>query len=160
MGKSIFEAFNKQFDINTLKQQISECENKNNSGTFEEVPDGKYEVSVKSMELKESRNGQPMLSIVYRVLEGSFKNRLIFSNNVLTTGVGLHNANQTLRSMGTPSSDSVSFEDFVQYGELVEEIFDLVKRYQLEYVVEIESKTGKTGKTFRTYKIIEVFEIE
>lgn len=158
MNNNLFSDFNKKFDLGVLREEVKDCETNRKNGDFEEVPDGEYEVSVNRMELRESRNGQPMLSISYRILAGAYQNRLIFANNVLTNGVGLHNANETLRSMGTILSNEIVFEDFVQYGEQIEEVFDLIKKYNLEYIVKVESTVSKQGKTFRNYKIVEVFD--
>jgi hypothetical protein len=51
---------------------------------FEEVPDGKYQVTVKTVRLGESSKGDPMLKWDLVVISGQFAGRHIFKNAVIT----------------------------------------------------------------------------
>jgi len=54
-------------------------------GQFEDLPDGKYQVRVDEVELKETREtGKPMLSWKLVVINGEFEGRVLFRNNVIT----------------------------------------------------------------------------
>jgi hypothetical protein len=148
---NIFEKFNQAIDTKGLQDDIkAAAENKTD---FAEVTPGNYEVSIKQMELKASKKGDPMLSIQFKILSaGQFKGQLLFYNQVLTTGVGIHNANQLLRSL--ESDVDVQFQDYVQYNDIINEVFASVEDSKLEYALEY----GENSKGFKTYKITDVFE--
>ena len=88
------------------------------------VPHGTYEVEVNKMELKKSKKGDPMLSIWFKIINGQHKGSLIFYNQVLTSGFGLHNANEMLRSLD--SGVEVEFVNFKQYYEMLLDIYESV----------------------------------
>ena len=71
---------------------------------------------------------------------------------MLTSGFGIHNANEFLRSMDVEVD--IDFEDFIQFGELIENIFEKHVKDILEFVIEY----GQTKKGYDTYSIVEVFE--
>ena len=146
----IWEKFDKEIDVEGLKADAKEAAK--NGGNFKEVPHGTYEVKVDKMELKESKTGKPMLSIWFKILDGQYKNSLIFYNQVLSTGFGLHNADEFLKSLD--SGINVEFVNFKQYNNMILDIveaIDGVLEYGLEY------SEGKNG--FSNYKITDVFEV-
>ena len=146
----IWEKFDKEIDVEGLKHDAEEAAK--NGGNFKEVPYGTYEVKVNKMELKESKTNKPMLSVWFKILEGEYKNSLIFYNQVLSTGFGLHNADNFLRSLD--SGVTVEFKNFRQYNNLILDIaeaIDGVLEYGLEY------SEGKNG--FNNYKITDVFDV-
>ncbi|MCG3180462.1 MAG: hypothetical protein BIFFINMI_02823 [Phycisphaerae bacterium] len=51
---------------------------------FDEVPDGKYQVTVKTARLGESSKGDPMLKWDLVIISGQFAGRHIFKNAVIT----------------------------------------------------------------------------
>jgi hypothetical protein len=146
----IWEKFDKEIDVEGLKHDAEEAAK--NGGNFKEVPYGTYEVKVNKMELKESKTNKPMLSVWFKILEGEYKNSLIFYNQVLSTGFGLHNADEFLKSLD--SGINVEFVNFKQYNNMILDIveaIDGVLEYGLEY------SEGKNG--FSNYKITDVFEV-
>ena len=146
----IWEKFDKEIDVEGLKHDAEEAAK--NGGNFKEVPHGTYEVKVDKMELKESKTGKPMFSIWFKILEGEYKNSLIFYNQVLSTGFGLHNADEFLKSLD--SGINVEFVNFKQYNNMILDIaeaIDGVLEYGLEY------SEGKNG--FSNYKITDVFDV-
>jgi hypothetical protein len=54
-------------------------------GSFSPVPAGKYNVTVKSAELKQSKSGIDMFSLGYVISEGQYKGRYIWDNVLLVT---------------------------------------------------------------------------
>ena len=92
-----------------------------------------------------------MLSIWFKVVAGKRKGALIFYNQVLTTGFGIHNANEFMKSLD--SNVKVEFDNFTQYKNTILDVFEEVNgslTYELEY--------GKNAKGFNTYTIKNVFE--
>jgi hypothetical protein len=105
------------------------------------------------MELKESKTGKPMLSIWFKILNGEYKNSLIFYNQVLSTGFGLHNANEFLRSLD--SGIDIEFKNFKQYNDLILDVYEAIDG-NAEYAIDYSE--GKNG--FSNYKITDVFDAE
>lgn len=153
MGENIFEQFNSMIDVAGLKHDIEEAAN--NSGDFVEVPHGDYEVRVNKLELgktgeRSKTPGMPMVKVWYDIIAGEFKGQKIFQNQMLTTGFGIHRMNELLNSFET--GIPVVFDDFKQYGELLEEIFEAIDgkaEFQLAY--------GQNNKGYSTYEIVQKF---
>ena len=146
---NIWEQFDNAIDVEGLKKDAEEAAK--NGGTFEEVPEGVYEVEIDKLELKQSKKGAPMVSAWMKIAAGQRKGSLIFYNQVISTGYGLHNANEFLKSLD--SGVDVKFENFKQYNDMLLDVFEEVNgslSYQLNY--------GKNAKGFNTYKIEDVFE--
>lgn len=148
--QSLFAKFDQMYDVAGLKEDLAKVTE--NKTEYEEVPDGDYEVAITKMELKESSNGKPMVSVWFKIVGGSHKGQLIFANFMLTSAFGIHKTNEFLRSLGTGLN--VSFDNFSQYAVLVGEIFESSKdfEYALEYV--------HNAKGFPVYTINDVFELQ
>lgn len=152
--ENMFERFNSIFDLAGLKQDIESAAS--NDGDFVEVEDGNYEVKVTKLELgqtgEKSKNpGMPMLKVWFDILAGSFKGQKIFMNQMLTTGFGIHKANQLLTDL--ESGVPVTFENFDQYHNMLEQIFaaiDGTGEYELAY--------GHNNKGYATYQIVQKFK--
>lgn len=146
---NIWEQFDSKIDVRGLAADVKEAAN-NTGGNFEEVPVGTYEVAVEKMELKASKKGLPMLSIWFKIAAGKRKGSIIFYNQVLSTGFGIHNANEFMKSLD--SNVHIEFANFRQYNTVILDVFEEITdlTYELEY--------GKNEKGFNTYKIKNVFE--
>ena len=145
-----FSKFDKQVDLEGLKHDVEDA--KENNGDFKEVPHGTYEVSVNKMELTESKKGDPMVSIWFKILNGDYKGSLIFYNQVITQGFQIHLNNQLLRSMD--SGIDIEFESYSQYAQLLMDVHEAIDG-NLEFGLEYGEKKG-----FNTFKITDVFETE
>lgn len=147
---SLFERFNSAFDIAGLQEDIANASN----GNFEEVPHGDYEVAITKLELGETgpnskTPGMPLAKVWFKIVAGDFKGQLIFMNQNLTSGRGIHMMNTFLESL--ESGIVVSFENFVQYANLMESVFKAVENdeFQLAY--------GQNNKGYNTYNIVQKF---
>lgn len=149
---NIWEKFDKEIDTKGLQEDVKEAA-KNGGGGFKEVPFGTYEVQVDKLELTQSKKGDPMVSIWFKILEGECKGNRIFYNQVITQGFQVHLSNELLRAMG--SGLDVEFLTYKQYGELLMDIFEAIDE-KLEFALEYSE--GKKG--FANYKIVDVFEVE
>ena len=129
MSKNIWEEFDEKIDVEGLAKDAQEAA-ENGGGNYKEVPLGTYEVEVNKMELTKSKKGDPMLTIWFKILTGDYKGSLIFYNQVLNIGFGVHNANEMLL-------------------DRVESITG-----NLEYAL----KYDKNSKGYNTYEIKDVFE--
>lgn len=154
---SIFDKWDANTDLEGLQKDIQEAQENGGTGNFKEVPLGEYEVSVEQMELKESKNGRPMVSIWFNVLEGEFKGQKIFMNQVVEQGFQFHIVNELLRKMVSEMDDApvIEFNGYSKYAELILDVHEAITdnfEYALDY--------GETSKGFKTFEITEVFVLE
>lgn len=147
-----FSDFDKMVDVNGLKNDIRKAEE--NVQNYEDVPPATYEVKIEKMELKASKKGEPMFSCWFKILNGDYKNHLIFMNQLLKEGFHFHIVNQFLRSLET--GKEIVFDTFEQYGNLIYDVKEEVEKQRLEYALEYGKKDGK----YSTFKITEIFEPE
>ena len=154
---NIFDKWDKDMDTAGLANDVKEAAEKGGSGEYKEVPHGDYEVAVQQMELKASKNGNPMVSIWFKILDGEFKNSIIFYNQVITQGFQVHFVNEMLRMMVSEMENApdIEFKSYKQYGNLIMDIFEAINE-NFEFVLAY--KKGK--KDFSTYEIKEVFVLE
>ena len=147
----IWEKFDKKIDTKVLKEGIKQAR-ENGGGDYEEVPQGTYEVAVEKIELRESKKGDPMVSIWFKIIAGRYKNSIIFYNQVINQGFQIHLCNELLKSLDT--GVNVEFDSYAQYNEVLMDVAEGTKT--LEYAL----KYGESKKGFPTYEITEVFEAQ
>lgn len=141
--------FDKLFDLEGLKKDIDEVQN--NSG-YEDVPFGDYEVKIEKIELTESKKGDPMVSIWFRVVAGDFKNSMIFYNKLVNDGKPIYFNNLFLKSLN--SGLDIKFNTYADYAQLLSDIYvavDGTYEYLLSY--------GQNSKGYNTYEIKDVFTL-
>lgn len=143
-----FSKFDKQVDLEGLKKDIEDSANND----FKEVPHGAYEVSIVKLELGESKKGDPMVKIWFKIVSGEYKGSLIFMNQVITRGFQIHMVDELLRSLGTDID--IHFDSYSQYNELLMTVFDEVED-NFEYALNYGERKG-----FDTFEITEVFELD
>lgn len=148
---NIFDKFNQAYGGEALAKEVDEITK--NGGSGENVPYGRYEVRIEKLELTSSKSKKPMLTVWFKVIAGTQKERIIFMNQLLDAAFKIHIANEFLRSLDT--TVEVKFDgDFNHYAEMIKNVYsDLTVdglEYQLNY---FENKKG-----FEQYKIEEVFE--
>jgi len=148
---NIWEKFDKVIDVEGLQKDVQEAAK--NSTNYREVPHGQYEVRIEKMELVESKAGDPMVTVWFKVLAGDYKGSIIFMNQVITKGFQIHIVNEFLRSLD--SGCDVEFKNYSQYGQLLMDIHEAING-RLEYGLKYAE--GKKG--FSTYEITDVYEVE
>ncbi|MEK4174718.1 DUF669 domain-containing protein [Aeribacillus sp. FSL K6-1305] len=156
-----WEKFDKEVDLESLQKDVEEVEKNGGTGNFDPVPDGEYEVAVEKMELIQSKKGDPMLSIWFKIIAGEYENQKIFYNGVMQPqnerafGFQVHRNNEMLRALWDCEKDDVKFTGFKDYANLILDIHEDIDG-KFEYL--LEKKTDKNG--FDQFKILEVYEIE
>lgn len=152
---NIWDKFDKAIDTAGLVEDVKDAA-ENGGGNFKEVPHGEYEVEVNKLELGESKKGDPMVILWFKILEGDYKGSMIFMYQVVNQGFQIHIVNEILRAMIEKSPmDVVEFKNYNQYGNLLMDIFETIDgnfEFQLDY--------AKGKKDFSTYTINDVFELE
>jgi len=148
---NIWDKFDKEIDVEGLQKDVQEAAE--NGANFREVPHGEYEVKIEKLELVESKAGDPMVTVWFRVLVGDYKGSMIFMNQVITKGFQIHIMNEFLRSLD--SGYDVEFRSYSQYGQLLMDIHEAIDE-ELEYLLKYSE--GKKG--FSNYEIVDVYEVE
>ena len=144
------------FDLkidNTLLNDIANASS--NSGEFEELPLGRYEVKINSMQLTQSKNGDPMTKTIFEVVQGQYKGRYMFKNSVIYKGDrnDAWRLKQELNFINSLQPNSqVNFYSFSDFEKQISNAFADINSRKLEYLVEIKEKNN-----FRTYSVIEVY---
>lgn len=156
-----YNKFDKMVDMQGLQDDINAA-SENGGGNYVEVPNGTYEVKVEKMELTETgakskTPGMPMVSIWFKIVNGEYKDSLIFYNKVImgtsNDGFMIHSNNELLRSL--KSGLEVNFESYAKYAQLLLDIHEAIDGKQ-EYLLEYGS--NKNG--FKTYSISKVFDLK
>lgn len=142
-----FSKFDKKVDLEGLKRDIEDSANND----YKEVPHGNYEVAITKLELKESKKGDPMVAVWFKILDGEYKGSLIFMNQVITQGFQIHIVDDFLRSLETDVD--IVFESYSQYADMLADVFEAVEG-NLEFALKYGEKKG-----FNTFEITEVFEV-
>lgn len=148
---NIWEKFDKVIDVEGLQKDVQEAAE--NGANFREVPHGEYEVKIEKLELVESKAGDPMVTVWFKVLAGDYKGSMIFMNQVITKGFQIHIMNEFLRSLD--SGYDVEFRSYSQYGQLLMDIHEAIDG-ELEYLLKYSE--GKKG--FSNYEIVDVYDVE
>ena len=144
-----FSKFDKKMDLEGLKKDIEDSA----SNDFKEVPLGSYEVAITKLELSESKKGDPMVKIWFKIVsEGDYKGSLIFMNQVITKGFQIHIVDEFLRSLET--NIDIHFDSFSQYAELLLDVFEAIDG-KFEYGLKYGENKG-----FNTFEITDVFELD
>ena len=144
------------FDLkidNTLLNDIANASS--NNSEFEELPLGRYEVKINSMQLTQSKNGDPMTKTIFEVVQGQHKGRYMFKNSVIYKGDrnDAWRLKQELNFINSlQPTNQVNFYSFSDFEKQISNAFADVNSRKLEYLVEIKEKNN-----FRTYSVIEVY---
>ena len=147
-----FKKFQEQFPASEMAKAVEQAKE---NGGYEKIPDGEYRCKVEKMELKESKNGAPMCSIMFRIVAEDHKKQCIFYNRVLAgtknDGFMMKSNNDFLESLD--SGVPVSFESWEQYNDMILDIAEAIDADKLEYTVEVT-----TDGKYQTLEIVDIID--
>lgn len=147
-----FKKFQEQFPAAEMTKAVEQAKE---NGGYEKIPDGEYRCKVEKMELRESKNGAPMCSIMFRIVAGDHKKQCIFYNRVLAgtknDGFMMKSNNDFLDSLD--SGVPVSFESWEQYNDLILDIAEAIDADKLEYMVAVT-----TDGKYQTLEIVDIID--
>ena len=152
---NIWEQFDNNTDLEAFEEGVKNAENQ--SGDFEDLPHGKYEVALDNIELKPTKKKRdPMIVSVFKVIEGPHKNRLIWVNQVVDTPVKMNIGLNFINSMKPETK--VSFDKTKGMAGLAESLVDAGEEISKskEFVLDF----GQNKKGYDQYTIETVFELE
>lgn len=139
-----------------VEELNSKVEELGNSGDFEELPDGKYEVRLDSLELKPTKEkGYPMVAATFTIVEGKYTRFKMFVNQVLLMGnesdkYRVNTCNKFLSSL-RPDGVKIRFNSVPDYDVQVKDTFNVCEK--MEYLIE----KSTNNKGFTNYKIVEIY---
>ena len=150
----------------TVKFNDRDLENldnlENDTTEYVEVPYGMYEVAVAGITYKESKAGNPMATIRFKVLNGEYEGNSIFYNQIVDEVWKFKVVSRLLNSFKTEvdlSSKNYVVDgvvDFDKYKEMLEAVYDDINSKGYEYALDY----SENAKGWAIYSIIEVFEKE
>nr|WP_302596971.1 DUF669 domain-containing protein [uncultured Cellulosilyticum sp.] len=155
----IFDQWDSEVDKEQLAKDVEEAAQ--NSSFDAPVPPGKYIGFIKEMELKPTKNNDPMLAVQFKILEGDFKNKILFMNFVMKTTVPFLIAKSThfLSELDVYGDKvPVKFDgSFRNFKNEVDQMFKDIQSYGLEFELEY-TQTESKGQTYDNYKVLNTFE--
>lgn len=150
-----FSKFDQKVDLQELQKEVHDAPESN----FADVPDGDYEVSFDSMEIKETKAGDKlMFAVQCSILDGDQKGRKIFFNRVIsgnsspkwTDGMAIKSVCTWLDKLET---DTVP--EFFNYGDFADCVLDIFQ--------EVQGKVGAAvtykANNFNPITINEAFDM-
>lgn len=117
-----FEPAGSHVDLSDFDDDFSSAE----APSFDEVPDGKYQVRIDSVRLDRSQRGDPMIKWDLLVIAGQHQGRHIFKNSVITPAA-LPYVKGDLKTVGL---------QLAKFSDLSERLDDL-----LDVTLEITKRT-------------------
>ena len=153
-----WDKFDKTVDLDAISKDIKDVEENGGSGDYPDIPDGDYEVTVAAMELGESKAGDPMLKIRFKIAEGEFKGNLIFYNGVMQPATDYmafqtHNNNEMLTKLN--DGEVFKFKSFSQYAKDINDLFEDISVQDDEWHYSLTQKPAKNPQ----YKVITINEV-
>lgn len=146
--------FNTSVDLQGIRKDLFDMSgDSKKQEVHEKVPYGTYEVRVEKMEIKESKKGDPMFSVWFRIIDGQYKNGMIFFNKLLTKGFLISACNDLMKSFKT--GINIEFEDFIQYNDVIQNVFKKINNDGLEFAIEYSDN----GRGYGDIQVTDVFEI-
>lgn len=145
-----FSKWNAAIDAEKMEKDLEEIK-KNGGGDYPEIEPGEYVVKVEKMELKASKKGDPMLSIMFRIVEGEHKKACIFYNQVIMQPFQIYLANEFLNSMET-DVEAAFHGNYEEYNNIILDIAEACDN--LEFLLVY----GENNKGYKTFKIKEVYD--
>ena len=152
------------------KIQKAREEQRNNKGTFKEVPAGEYPVIVDKLELGDTSWGDKQIVLWFKITDGEYKNSRIFYNGSFDDHFS-HGINVTAMLLADMLDDEEltatkmavilghgpeAAGDFI--ADLAEEFESMA--WDLDYDITVSKKTNSKGQPYKnmTYEIVGVYD--
>ena len=147
---SIFDKWNEKVNGAELANAVKKVE-KNGGSEYPKIPIGEYEVHIEKMELKESKKGDPMFAVQFKILDDKYKGNFIFMNQVLNFDFQIFLVNKFLHSLVT-GLEIIFDGDYSHYNDLIFDVAEEIDKcdFLLEY--------GENKKGYNTFEILEVYD--
>ncbi|MFN7332994.1 MAG: DUF669 domain-containing protein [bacterium] len=124
-GHDSFEP-NSQVDLTSFDDEFESAE----APSYEEVPDGKYQVKIQTAKLESSQKGDPMIKFDLEIISGSQAGRHIFKNSVITQA-SLPYVKADLKTLGLELAKFSELSGRLE--ELLDVTLEITKRTRGDY---------------------------
>lgn len=138
---SIWDEYDEKIDEGQLQKDIKEAR----KNSFDPLPDGDYVVELSKLEQKISKTHKPMISISMKVMEGKYKNRLMFMNRVIGGTKNDANMISGIESWlekleAEDESGNLIIPEFRTYSQFADQVMDIAEavtdmglKYEVNY---------------------------
>ncbi|MFA9375573.1 MAG: DUF669 domain-containing protein [Lachnotalea sp.] len=139
-----FSKFDEQVDSNVLGKEVEEAKK---NGGFEDLPKGKYVVSVEKMEIGATKgDGRPMFTLQCKVKEGEYKGRNVFMNRVIygNKSEKWDDAKAIASVITILDKLQTSIEpEFYNYSQFVDNVLDIYEEIEgkIEISIDYDAKS-------------------
>ena len=142
-----YSRFNDMIDRDAYNKQFADIEKNGGKKTYEEIPEGSYEVKLARLELGPNKKNAPMVKIAYIVLKGEYKGQWIWNNYNVIYPLATHNLNELLKQMN-PETVIEWNGDFSDYADMLADVLE-----ELGNEVGFVLKLSKDSKGFNVLSI-------
>jgi hypothetical protein len=125
-GHDSFEPSNSQVDLTSFDDVFESAE----TPSYEEVPDGKYQVKIQTAKIESSQKGDPMIKFDLEIISGSQVGRHIFKNSVITQA-SLPYVKADLKTLGLELAKLSELSG--RLDELLDVTLEITKRTRGDY---------------------------
>lgn len=151
-----FSAFDQNVDVEQLAKDVAN----EPAAEFDEVPDGKYIVSIEAMEIKLTKAADKlMFAVQCKIKEGNQKGRMIFFNRVISGNKSSEkwNDGKAIKSVITwlEKLETETVPEFFNYQDFADCVLDIFQEVKDAIEVEVEYKSDN----FNPISIKEVFDL-
>ena len=151
-----FSVFDQNVDVEQLANDVANAPDTE----FEEVPDGKYIVSIEAMEIKLTKAADKlMFAVQCKIKEGNQKGRMIFFNRVISGNKSSEkwNDGKAIKSVITwlEKLETETVPEFFNYQDFADCVLDIFQEVKDAVEVEVEYKSDN----FNPISIKEVFDL-
>ena len=150
-----FKKFDEQVNLDQLKKDAEEIKKNGGTGDYPEIEEGTYRGRFEKLEVKETKDGRPMLSAMFKITEGDHKKACLFYNRVL---YGTKNdANMIASACGwlenLEPSEEVGPVVFNSYSDFADLVLDIA-----EDIAELEYDVYYDPDAWNTISVEDVYE--
>ena len=150
-----FSAFDNKVDLSELQNEVQNAPD----NEFQEVPDGKYIVSIEKMEIKLTKaQDKLMFAVQCKIKEGEHENRMIFFNRVISGNKVSEtwNDGRAIKSVITwlGKLETKVVPEFINYADFADCVLDIFQEIQGKVEMEVDYKSS----AFNPITILEVFD--
>lgn len=150
-----FSKFDAAVDTAALQKDVNDAK----ANEFEDVPDGKYIVSIEKMEIKLTKKGDKlMFAAQFKIKEGEHKNRMIFFNRTISGSTSEKWTDAMAIKSIITWLDKLETEvepEFINYEDFADCVLDIFQEVQGKIELEVDYK----GDAFNPVTINEVFDL-
>jgi len=150
-----FSKFDAAVDTAALQKDVNEAK----ATEFEDVPDGKYIVSIEKMEIKLTKKGDKlMFAAQFKIKEGQHKNRMIFFNRTISGSTSEKWTDAMAIKSIITWLDKLETEvepEFINYEDFADCVLDIFQEVQNTVELEVQYK----GDAFNPVTINKIFDL-